>query len=67
MKNKMLRMRHVVEYTGVSRCTIYRWMNAGTFPRSIRLGEQSVAWLEAEVDAWIQDRIDRSREATNAN
>ena len=36
----------VVQMTGVSRSTIYRWMENGEFPRQISLGANTVAWLE---------------------
>jgi Prophage CP4-57 regulatory protein (AlpA) len=32
-------------------------MAEGRFPRSIRTGKRSVAWLESEVLAWQQARI----------
>jgi predicted DNA-binding transcriptional regulator AlpA len=36
--------------------TIWKWMRAGTFPRSRELGagkSSKVVWLEAEVEAWM--------------
>ena len=64
---KMLRMKQVVEYTGLSRSTIYDMMDVKsprhdpTFPRGIKLTEATVGWLESEVNAWIDSKIKRSR------
>ena len=49
----ILRMKAVLQRTGLSRATIYRLMHAGEFPRSFKLGKTASGWLEAEVRAWI--------------
>jgi predicted DNA-binding transcriptional regulator AlpA len=36
-----------------SRASIYRKIRNGTFPRPIKLGENKIAWLDHEIDAWI--------------
>lgn len=39
---------------------IYRLVKAGKFPRPIKLGDapnSRVSWVEAEVDAWIKERV----------
>ena len=54
---RFLRMREVIEMVGVSRATIYRWMDAGDFPRSIALGGNSIAWSEKSVQEWMESRI----------
>ena len=41
---------------GLSRSTIYEQIQAGTFPKPIRLGPKAVGWLESEVLAWIEAR-----------
>ena len=33
-----------------------RLEKAGLFPRRVQVGGQRVAWLESEVDAWIEAR-----------
>lgn len=44
---------------GISRSTIYERMAHGLFPKAVRdLDSPSVWWVESEVDAWIQARID---------
>jgi prophage regulatory protein len=36
---------------------VWRLERKGQFPRRIVVGENRVAWDEAEVDAWIEGRI----------
>jgi prophage regulatory protein len=55
---KILRRPAVEATTGLSRSTIYQHMQAGTFPKPIRLGAKAVGWLESEVVAWIMARTD---------
>ena len=52
-----MRLPEVVQMTGVSRSTIYRWMANGEFPKQVSLGGNTVAWLESDVEDWIQRRI----------
>ncbi|PYJ69583.1 MAG: hypothetical protein DME76_08545 [Verrucomicrobia bacterium] len=33
----------------------------GTFPKPVSLGGRPVGWLEAEVQQWLQRRIEASR------
>ena len=54
---RFIRMAEVVARTGRSRSTIYRDIEAATFPAPIELGTHSIAWIEAEVVAWQQSRI----------
>lgn len=56
---RFIRFREVHKKVGASKATLYRWMQRGTFPRPYPLDDwgHSVAWLEEEVDSWINDRI----------
>lgn len=62
MPNKVLRLPQVIEYTGLSRSSIYLRMSKGDFPASISLGERAIGWLEKDVDLWICDRISASKQ-----
>ena len=53
---KLLRIRQVIQITGLSRMTIYRLELAGTFPKRRQLSENSVGWLEADISQWIDSR-----------
>ena len=52
-----LRISEVIHRVGVSRPTIYRWMRAGTFPKQIAIGANSVVWLESDVTKWMEDQM----------
>lgn len=54
---RFLRLQTVMERTGLSRSTIYERIDEGRFPRQMPLGPRSVGWLEADVSAWIEDRV----------
>jgi len=44
----------VLDRTGLSRSTLYRKIQEGTFPRQIALGARSAGWRESSVSAWMQ-------------
>lgn len=58
-KERFLRLADVKARTGLSRSAIYLNISRGIFPRNINLGSRTVGWLESEIDAWIQARIDQ--------
>jgi prophage regulatory protein len=37
-----------------SRASIYRKIRDKTFPAPVKLGENKIAWLSTEIDAWIE-------------
>lgn len=54
---RILRVKQLVERTGLSRATLYVLMSTDpTFPKKIKLTERTVGFLEPEVDAWILAR-----------
>lgn len=62
----LLRLPKVEAATGFKRSTIYRLIQCGQFPAPISLGARASAWIEDEVDAWIQKRIRESRHGGGA-
>jgi prophage regulatory protein len=58
---RLLRRPDVEAITGLKRSSIYAKMEAGVFPKPIKLSERSVAWLEHEVQGWLESRISASR------
>lgn len=56
--NRLLRWPELKERIPISRSRIYVMMKKGTFPRTVSLGARSVAWLESEIDDWVQQRFD---------
>jgi prophage regulatory protein len=56
---RLVRIKSVIELTGLSKSYIYELSKKGLFPKSIQLvpGGTSVAWVECEVKEWIDSRI----------
>ncbi len=52
---RFLKLQEVMEKTALSRSAIYRKMNEDQFPQSISLGGRAVAWVESEVDEWMEE------------
>lgn len=53
---QFLRIKQVMQVTGLSRMTIYRLELADKFPKRRQLSENSVAWLESDISEWIETR-----------
>ena len=60
-RTRLLRISEVEARTGLSRSTIYEWSADGRFPPPVRLSDRVVRWVEAEVEAWIRERVEKSR------
>jgi len=56
MSNRILRRPEVEARTGLSRSTIYAWVQAGAFPRPVALGARLVGWRETDVKTWLEAR-----------
>ena len=64
---RLIRLPEVLSRTGYGRTTIYRKMEDGDFPKNVKLGgppkdpeafdSRAVAWIEDDVDQWIESRI----------
>ena len=63
----LLRKRHILTLTGWSNSTLYNRIAAGMFPRQVRTGPRTVAWLQHEVVAYIDKQVaERDRAASDA-
>jgi prophage regulatory protein len=49
-------IKTVIVKTGLSRASIYRYINRERFPPRRRVGPNRVAWVPAEVIAWTEAR-----------
>ena len=59
---RILKLKEVLNRTGLGKTTLYALIGNGDFPQQIPLGLRAVGWLESEVDAWILEKIEsRSR------
>lgn len=55
--DRIIRINTVLDKTGLSRSTLYRKMQAGTFPRQVRLAARCTGWRESAVNAWMRNPI----------
>ena len=60
---KMLRLKAVLELTGLARSTVYKFIAEGSFPKPVPLGGRAVAWVEEEVNDWLLEKIQQRDEA----
>ena len=63
MVTSILRLHAVKSRTGLSRSTIYLRISEDRFPKPVSLGGRAVGWIEAEVNDWLNQQIDNSRNA----
>ena len=49
----IIRLKTVLDRTGLSRATLYRKIAAGTFPRQRTISANGAGWHESAVNRWI--------------
>ncbi len=54
---RLVRLKEVIDCTGLGRSTIYKYIAEGTFPKPVSLGDRCVGWVESEVHDWILAKI----------
>lgn len=54
--DSILRLRPVMDISGLGRSSIYNYIKAGNFPRPRKLGARSVGWLASEIFEWVASR-----------
>ncbi|WP_394373547.1 helix-turn-helix transcriptional regulator [Phytobacter ursingii] len=60
LNDKMVDMKFITEFTGLTDKWFYKMISEGQFPKPIKLGRSS-RWMQHEVENWLQKRIDQSR------
>lgn len=55
--DRILRIKAVLARTGLSRSTMYRKMQNGTFPRNIKISTRCTGWRESAVTEWLKNPI----------
>lgn len=55
--NTLLKLPEVLSATRLSRSRLYDLVEKGEFPRPVKIGLRAVAWVGAEVQAWIEARM----------
>ncbi|KMN20436.1 MULTISPECIES: helix-turn-helix transcriptional regulator [Pseudomonas] len=63
---RIIRLKEVIDSTGLARSTIYKYIGEGTFPKPVPLGDRRVGWVDSEVHDWILARIEERDSAEDA-
>ncbi|MFJ5406137.1 helix-turn-helix transcriptional regulator [Pectobacterium punjabense] len=61
LEDQFVDMAFITKLTGLTDKWFYKLIKDGLFPKPIKLGRSS-RWLQSEVETWLQQRIDRSRQ-----
>jgi prophage regulatory protein len=52
---RIIRLKTVLDRTGLSRSTIYRKIAEGTFPPQVKISVHGAGWHESAINRWIAD------------
>lgn len=66
MATQVLRLPQVKALTGLSRSSIYALAADGQFPRQVKLTDRAAGWIASDVERWLNERIQFSRERAAA-
>lgn len=57
---RIIRIEEVMNRTGLSRSTIYAYIEKGKFPKRIKIGLRAVGWYESEISKWVASHKEKS-------
>ncbi|EIZ77112.1 phage transcriptional regulator AlpA [Novosphingobium sp. Rr 2-17] len=53
--DRFVRLPDVLKRTGLSRATLYRKVQDGTFPAQVRIAKRCVGWRQSAIERWLQN------------
>lgn len=53
--DRIIRIRTVLDRTGLSRASIYRKIKEGSFPAQVKITVHGAGWHESAVNRWVAD------------
>jgi prophage regulatory protein len=53
--DRILRIKSVLDRTGLSRSTLYRKIQEGSFPKQVRIGIRCAGWRESAINEWLRN------------
>jgi prophage regulatory protein len=53
--DRIIRLKDVLDRTGLSRSTIYRKVHEGSFPPQISISAQGAGWRESDINRWVSN------------
>lgn len=60
-RSRILRLKTVLDRTGLSRSTLYRKIERGSFPKQVRISERCIGWRESDLEQWLRNPMVYSR------
>ena len=54
---RIMRLKDVMDTTGLGRSYIYKLIADGMFPKPVQLGARATWWVSDEVESWILEKI----------
>jgi prophage regulatory protein len=54
---RYIRLREVCQRVGLKHSSVYRLIALGRFPKQVKLSERTAAWIESEVEGYMDARI----------
>lgn len=58
--DRILRLKAVLDMTGLTRTTLYRRMQDGTFPMNVQISPRCVGWRESAIKDWSRNPMSYS-------
>ena len=58
MSIEILRRRKVLATIGMGNSWLYEAIAKGEFPAPVQLGARAVGWRRADVEAWLESRVE---------
>lgn len=55
--DRIVRIKTVLNRTGLSRSTMYRKIKDGTFPRQVPISINGTGWRESAINRWVENPI----------
>lgn len=55
--NKFLRIKDVIEKTGIAKSTIWLWVNENKFPKPIKISPRVTVWENSKIEEWINSKV----------
>lgn len=53
MNERILRQGEVLKITGLSRQTLWRKANDGTFPSPVQITKNAIGWFLSDIEEWL--------------
>lgn len=53
---QLLKSKDIQSQFGISKSTLYRWVNERGFPKPIKFGSGVARWKQDEVELWLESQ-----------